>query len=45
MIDHHGHTLLTVVGLAAEDPDRLGVVDQHVENRCGGLVALDWNKP
>lgn len=33
-----------MVDLTAEDPDRLGVVDENVEHRCEWLITLDWNE-
>ena len=44
LVDDHSHTLLTVVGLTAEDPDGLCVVDEHVEDRCERFRASNGNE-
>jgi len=44
LVDHHGHSLLAMIGLATEDPDRLCVVDEHVEDRREGFHPSDWNE-
>jgi len=41
LVDDHGHTLLAMVDLTAEDPNGLGVIDEDVEDRCEWLVALN----
>jgi hypothetical protein len=35
---------LTVVGLTAENPDGLGVVDEHVVDRGEWFHAGDWDE-
>lgn len=44
LVDDHGHTLLAMVDLTAEDPDGLGIVDENVVDRREWLVTFDWNE-
>lgn len=44
LVDDHGHALLAMVDLTAEDPDGLGIVDENVVDRREWLVTLDWNE-
>jgi hypothetical protein len=43
-VDDHAHAAHAVRPLAAEDPYRLGVVDENIVDGSGSFLASDWDE-